>query len=152
MSAMTGIGERATISSSAAASLSRGTATRTSSHPASTILPICSRVASTSLVSVFVIDWPTTGGPPPIGTFFTQIWRFEAMNRWYRAAAASKLLRSTAPAGCGIPGLDLRPDADPPRVLACVAGVVAGGNGDDRRDTSAELQCPADLAACLLGD
>ena len=78
MSAITGTGERLTIVSSATASLSRGTATRTSSQPASTIRPICSSVASTSLVSVLVIDCTTTGAPPPIGTPPTHIWRLEA--------------------------------------------------------------------------
>jgi hypothetical protein len=32
-------------------------------------------VASTSCVFVSVIDWTTTGAPPPIGTFPTLIWR-----------------------------------------------------------------------------
>ena len=80
MSAITGTGERLTIVSSAIASFSRGTATRTSSQPASTMRPIWASVASTSLVSVFVIDWTTTGAPPPIGTSLTQICRFEAMS------------------------------------------------------------------------
>ena len=82
MSAITGTGERFTIVSSATASLSRGTATRTSSQPASAMRPIWASVASTSLVSVLVIDWTTTGAPPPIGTPPTQIWRREATNGW----------------------------------------------------------------------
>src|SRR6266498_3566007 len=88
MSAMIGTGARATIVSSATASLSRGTATRTSSQPASTIASICSSVASTSLVSVLVIDCTTTGAPPPTGTRPTQIWRFDGIAAMLTAACA----------------------------------------------------------------
>ena len=42
------------------------------------------RVASTSLVSVLVIDCTTTGAPPPTGTPPTQIWRFEDTDEGYR--------------------------------------------------------------------
>jgi hypothetical protein len=79
MSAITGIGERSTIVRSATASLSRGTATRTRSAPASATLPICSIVASRFAVSVLVIVCTATGAPPPIGTPPTNIWRLEAM-------------------------------------------------------------------------
>ena len=79
MSAITGIGELLTIVRSASASLSRGTATRTRSAPASATLPIWSIVASRLAVSVLVIVWTATGAPPPIWTPPTFIWRLEAM-------------------------------------------------------------------------
>src|SRR3954469_23543482 len=79
MSAMTGIGDSATIVLSASTSLSRGTAQRIRSPPASATARIWRSVAWTSAVSVFVIDWTTTGAPPPIGTPPTFIWRAEAM-------------------------------------------------------------------------
>ena len=66
MSAMIGIGESTTIVFSASMSLSRGTATRTRSAPASATLRIWSIVAVRFAVSVFVIVWTTTGAPPPI--------------------------------------------------------------------------------------
>src|SRR3989442_2744038 len=50
-------------SSSAAASLL--TVTRTSSLPASCSARTCAAVASTSAVSVLVIDWTTSGWVPP---------------------------------------------------------------------------------------
>src|SRR3954467_12342250 len=78
MSAMTGIGDSATIVLSASTSLSRGTAQRIRSPPASATARICRSVASTSAVSVFVIDWTTTGAPPPMGTPPTFIWRADA--------------------------------------------------------------------------
>ena len=68
MSAITGIGDRRTISGSAFASSSFGTATRTISQPAEASAAICAVVASTSCVFVSVIDWTTTGAPPPIAT------------------------------------------------------------------------------------
>ena len=68
MSAITGSGERRTISGSAFASSSFGTATRTISQPAEASAAICAVVASTSCVFVRVIDWTTTGAPPPIAT------------------------------------------------------------------------------------
>ena len=68
MSAITGIGERRTICGSASASSVFGTATRTTSHPADASAAICAVVASTSCVFVSVIDWTTTGAPPPIAT------------------------------------------------------------------------------------
>ena len=97
MSAITGTADLATIVSSAAASLSRGTATRTSSQPASTMRPICARVASTSLVSVLVIDCTTTGAPPPTGTPPTHIWRLEGTQPCYRRVAAVPV--ASAPCG-----------------------------------------------------
>ena len=66
MSAITGIGERRTIFGSASASSVFGTATRTISQPAEASAAICAVVASTSCVFVSVIDWTTTGAPPPI--------------------------------------------------------------------------------------
>src|SRR5439155_1993262 len=59
------------ISRIAAAASSSGTAIRTISHPASTISSIWRIVASTSVVSVFVIDCTATGAPPPIATLPT---------------------------------------------------------------------------------
>ena len=75
MSAITGIGERRTIRFSASASSGFGTAQRTTSQPAEASAAICAVVASTSRVGVSVIDWTTTGAPPPIATFPTLIWR-----------------------------------------------------------------------------
>src|SRR5574338_403440 len=74
MSAITGTGERRTISGSAWASSRFGTATRTISQPADASAAICAVVASTSCVFVSVIDCTTTGAPPPIGTPPTLIW------------------------------------------------------------------------------
>ena len=68
MSAITGIGEKRTIRGSASASSSFGTATRTISQPALASAAICAVVAGTSCVFVSVIDWTTTGAPPPIWT------------------------------------------------------------------------------------
>src|SRR3954471_12170906 len=77
MSAITGIGDSATIVLSASTSFSRGTATRTRSEPASATWRIWSIVALRFAVSVWVIVWTTTGAPPPIGTSLTHIWRLE---------------------------------------------------------------------------
>ena len=66
MSAITGIGDRRTSLGSASASSDFGTATRTISQPAEASAAICAVVASTSCVFVSVIDWTTTGAPPPI--------------------------------------------------------------------------------------
>ena len=68
MSAITGIGEKRTIRGSASASSIFGTATRTISQPALASAAICAVVAGTSCVFVSVIDWTTTGAPPPIWT------------------------------------------------------------------------------------
>ena len=65
MSAITGIGDCTTIVLSASMSLSRGTATRTRSAPASATRRIWSIVAARLAVSVLVIVWTTTGAPPP---------------------------------------------------------------------------------------
>ena len=73
MSAITGIGESRTIFCSASASSIFGTAQRTISQPAETSAAICAVVASTSCVFVSVIDWTTTGAPPPIVTSPTRI-------------------------------------------------------------------------------
>ena len=77
MSAITGIGDSGTIVLSASMSLSRGTATRTTSAPASAMARIWRIVASRSAVSVLVIDWTATGAPPPMGTQPTWICRRE---------------------------------------------------------------------------
>src|SRR3954468_17214954 len=75
MSAITGIGERRTIFLSAFASSIFGTAQRTTSQPADASAAICAVVADTSCVGVSVIDWTTTGAPPPISTCPTRIER-----------------------------------------------------------------------------
>ena len=74
MSAMTGSGERRTMSGRAAASSFFGTATRTTSQPADASAAICAVVADTSCVFVSVIDCTTTGAPPPMRTSPTRIW------------------------------------------------------------------------------
>src|SRR4051794_3461463 len=79
MSAMIGTGENRTIFPSASASSVFGTATRTISHPADASSAICAVVAGTSCVFVVVIDWTTTGAPPPIATPPTVIWRLLAI-------------------------------------------------------------------------
>ena len=81
MSAITGIGDSATIVRSASTSRSRGTATRTRSAPASATLRICSIVAARLAVSVLVIVCTTTGAPPPTWTPPTVTCRCEAMWR-----------------------------------------------------------------------
>src|SRR5919198_323774 len=68
MSAITGIGDSTTIVFRASTSLSRGTATRTMSAPASATRRIWSMVAWRLAVSVLVIVWTATGAPPPMGT------------------------------------------------------------------------------------
>src|SRR3954452_2835891 len=73
MSAITGIGESRTILESAFASSIFGTAQRTTSQPAEASAAIWAVVASTSCVLVRVIDWTTTGAPPPIVTSPTRI-------------------------------------------------------------------------------
>src|SRR4051794_14905606 len=73
MSAITGIGEKRTMRPSASASSFFGTATRTISQPAEASAAIWAVVASTSCVFVSVIDWTTTGAPPPIVTSPTRI-------------------------------------------------------------------------------
>jgi hypothetical protein len=81
MSAITGSGESRTIFRSASASSLFGTATRTISQPAEAREAICAVVASTSCVFVRVIDWTTTGAPPPIWTPPTWIERSLATRR-----------------------------------------------------------------------
>ena len=49
----------------AAALSSRSTVMRTISEPALPSAATCATVPSTSAVSVLVIDWTTTGAPPP---------------------------------------------------------------------------------------
>ena len=75
MSAMIGTPASRTRTGSASASGMPGTATRTISQPAATRRSTWARVASTSCVLVVVMDWTTTGAPPPIGTPPTLIWR-----------------------------------------------------------------------------
>ena len=79
MSAMIGTGEKRTILPSASASSVFGTATRTISQPALASAAICAVVAGTSCVFVVVIDWTTTGAPPPILTSPTVICRLLAI-------------------------------------------------------------------------
>ncbi len=89
MSAITGIGERRTILGSASASSDFGTATRTISQPAEASAAICAVVASTSWVFVSVIDWTTTGAPPPIRTPPTEICLVLATSRRSLSAPGS---------------------------------------------------------------
>ena len=56
---------RATISATAAADSGMFTVMRTSSEPASASSLHCATVPAMSAVSVLVIDWTTTGAPPP---------------------------------------------------------------------------------------
>ena len=77
---MTGSGDRRTILPRASASSVFGTATRTISQPAEARAAIWAVVASTSCVFVSVIDWTTTGAPPPIFTPPTLIWRSLAID------------------------------------------------------------------------
>ena len=92
MSAITGIGDSATIVRSAATSCSRGTATRTMSAPASATRRIWSIVACRLAVSVFVIVCTATGAPPPMGTPPTWICRAEAMRPSVFAASRAPTL------------------------------------------------------------
>src|SRR6516162_3225794 len=59
---------RSLMCGTAAAASSRSTVTRTSSEPARASAAACRAVASTSAVSVLVIDWTTTGASPPTVT------------------------------------------------------------------------------------
>src|SRR5215211_8401606 len=90
MSAITGIGLSRTMRLSASASSDFGTAHRTTSQPAEARAAIWAVVASTSRVSVSVIDWTTTGAPPPSGTLPTRICLCEVIRvqRSRRPAAA----------------------------------------------------------------
>src|SRR3954447_11491258 len=92
MSAITGIGEKRTIFGSASASSLFGTATRTISQPALARAAICSTVAGTSWVFVVVIDWTTTGAPPPIWTPPTLTDRSLATFPGYLAARAEEIV------------------------------------------------------------
>ena len=56
---------RSRITGTAAADSSRSTVIRTISEPARASCITCLTVASISAVSVLVIDWTTTGAPPP---------------------------------------------------------------------------------------
>src|ERR1700759_4486810 len=65
----------------AAAASSRSTVMRTSSEPARASAATCRVVASTSAVSVLVIDCTTTGAPPPtvtLPTFTATVWCLSA--------------------------------------------------------------------------
>src|SRR6266567_5835000 len=59
------------ISGTAAAASGTLTVQRTISEPASASSKVCFRVDSTSAVSVLVMDWTTTGAPPPTVTLPT---------------------------------------------------------------------------------
>src|ERR671930_773121 len=87
ISAITGIGEKRTIRLRASASSVFGTATRTTSQPVDASRAICAVVPSTSCVFVSVIDWTTTGAPPPILTPPTVMRRSEAIPSASLAAA-----------------------------------------------------------------
>jgi len=65
---MSGTGDCETRVAIADAAAMSGMATRTSAAPAVASDRICPRVASTSSVRELVIDWTTTGAPPPTGT------------------------------------------------------------------------------------
>src|ERR1700730_17786643 len=71
---------RVTISATAAADSGMLTVMRTSSEPASASSLHCVTVPAMSAVSVLVIDWTTTGAPPPTWTGPTRTptvaWRF----------------------------------------------------------------------------
>ena len=56
---------RCLISGTAAAASGTLTVTRTISEPASASSMHCCAVPAASAVSVIVIDWTTTGAPPP---------------------------------------------------------------------------------------
>ena len=73
MSAITGIGEKRTIRGERVGVLDLRHGARTTSQPAETSAAIWAVVASTSCVFVSVIDWTTTGAPPPIVTSPTRI-------------------------------------------------------------------------------
>ena len=80
----------------AAAASSRSTVTRTSSEPARTSAATCSTVAATSAVSVLVIDWTTTGAPPPTCTSPTMtgtVWR----RGWGAVMSSASIRSSTLP-------------------------------------------------------
>src|SRR5437867_2631279 len=68
MSATSGMRIWRLISPSFSAASRTGTAQRTISHPAASSAQICRRVASTSRVSVFVIDCTVMGALPPTFT------------------------------------------------------------------------------------
>ena len=63
---------RRLISGTAAAASGTLTVTRTISDPASASSMHCRAVAATSAVSVIVMDWTTTGAPPPTWTLPTR--------------------------------------------------------------------------------
>ena len=75
MSATIGTFTCLTMCFSAAVDSSSGQETRTISTPASSQARICAMVASTSLVSVLVIDCTVIGASPPTGTLPTMILR-----------------------------------------------------------------------------
>ena len=63
-----GTGDAAHTSRNPSTASRVGTETRTRSQPAAARARTCSSVAAASAVSVEVIDWTTTGAPPPIVT------------------------------------------------------------------------------------
>src|ERR1700751_1960931 len=72
---------RCLISGTASAASGRFTVTRTISEPASASSMHCCAVAAAFAVSVIVIDWTTTGAPPPTWTVPTRtpivLWTFK---------------------------------------------------------------------------
>src|SRR3954451_1473927 len=123
MSAITGIGDSLTIVLSASTSLSRGTAQRMRSPPASATARIWRSVASTSAVSVLVIDWTTTGAPPPMGTPPTFIWRADATAVKGTKASADPIIVSLESALSRIAALQQA--FDPPQPQPALAQVPA---------------------------
>ena len=79
---------------------------RTISHPAEASSAICAVVAGTSCVFVVVIDWTTTGAPPPTVTPPTEICRLLAIRNQSSPADSGAILPSEdaeAPRQCGAP-------------------------------------------------
>src|SRR5215207_5047779 len=122
MSAITGIGESTTIVLSASTSLSRGTATRTTSAPASATWRICSMVAPRFAVSVFVIVCTTTGAPPPICTPPTLTDRSEAMGTSLGGLDSAPVSLKGRVFGALPPTVRDRIASPPPRELRTAAG------------------------------
>src|SRR5579875_3719351 len=98
MSATRGMWMRCLICLSASAAWRSGTATRTISHPAASRAWICATVASTSRVSVVVMDCTAMGAPPPTGTFPMYTRRVRVLSI---ATPPQGCLRRHAPLGKG---------------------------------------------------
>ena len=105
---------RRLISGTAAAASGRFTVTRTISDPASASSTHWRAVAAASAVSVIVIDWTTTGAPPPTCTWPT----FTPTVRWSLRAVDMSSSHHTI----GEPGL---------RAVAEVESSAAASRGCD---------------------